>query len=110
MVDNSELPFPLLCRKYGAEAAYTPTLHSRIFSRKFTTCKVPTAYCQKRNNGAFLMDKLPLVKTGDWVLDGEDGVRDGQLDQADLFEYLKLCEKYPVPYSCSCSQDVRGVV
>eukprot|EP00262_Sarcandra_glabra_P021716 TRINITY_DN9295_c0_g1_i1.p1 TRINITY_DN9295_c0_g1~~TRINITY_DN9295_c0_g1_i1.p1 ORF type:complete len:447 (+),score=56.95 TRINITY_DN9295_c0_g1_i1:124-1464(+) len=46
MVDNSELPFRMLCRKYGAEAAYTPMLHSRIFSenekyrtQEFTTCK-----------------------------------------------------------------------
>lgn len=47
MVDNSELPFRLLCQKYGAQAAYTPMLHSRIFSetekyrnQEFTTCKV----------------------------------------------------------------------
>lgn len=47
MVDNSELPFRMLCRKYGAEAAYTPMLHSRLFtenqkyrSQEFTTCKV----------------------------------------------------------------------
>uniref|UniRef100_UPI001CB9CBAC tRNA-dihydrouridine(16/17) synthase [NAD(P)(+)]-like n=1 Tax=Erigeron canadensis TaxID=72917 RepID=UPI001CB9CBAC len=46
MVDNSELPFRILCRKYGAQAAYTPMLHSRIFSenhkyrsQEFTTCK-----------------------------------------------------------------------
>ncbi|WCJ31258.1 tRNA-dihydrouridine synthase B [Euphorbia peplus] len=46
MVDNSELPFRLLCRKYGADAAYTPMLHSRIFNetekyrtQEFTTCK-----------------------------------------------------------------------
>ncbi|XP_027346322.1 tRNA-dihydrouridine(16/17) synthase [NAD(P)(+)]-like [Abrus precatorius] len=46
MVDNSELPFRMLCRKYGAEAAYTPMLHSRIFTEtekyrkeEFTTCK-----------------------------------------------------------------------
>ncbi|PHT49822.1 tRNA-dihydrouridine(16/17) synthase [NAD(P)(+)], partial [Capsicum baccatum] len=46
MVDNSELPFRLLCRKYGADAAYTPMLHSRIFSEnekyrslEFSTCK-----------------------------------------------------------------------
>ncbi|XP_057957092.1 uncharacterized protein LOC131150379 [Malania oleifera] len=45
MVDNSELPFRMLCRKYGAQAAYTPMLHSRIFSendkyrsQEFTTC------------------------------------------------------------------------
>ncbi|KAL6993790.1 tRNA-dihydrouridine(16,17) synthase [NAD(P)(+)], partial [Sarracenia purpurea var. burkii] len=49
MVDNSELPFRMLCRKYGADAAYTPMLHSRIFtenekyrSQEFTTCKVRT--------------------------------------------------------------------
>lgn len=47
MVDNSELPFRMLCRKYGAEAAYTPMLHSRIFTEsekyrneEFTTCQV----------------------------------------------------------------------
>ena len=47
MVDNSELPFRMLCRRYGADAAYTPMLHSRIFSEnekyrsmEFTTCKV----------------------------------------------------------------------
>lgn len=47
MVDNSELPFRLLCQKYGAQAAYTPMLHSRIFTetekyriQEFTTCKV----------------------------------------------------------------------
>lgn len=46
MVDNSELPFRMLCRKYGATAAYTPMLHSRIFSecekyriQEFTTCE-----------------------------------------------------------------------
>ncbi|XAR74020.1 tRNA-dihydrouridine(16/17) synthase (NAD(P)(+)) [Bertholletia excelsa] len=46
MVDNSELPFRMLCRKHGAQAAYTPMLHSRIFtenekyrSQEFTTCK-----------------------------------------------------------------------
>ncbi|KAK6924021.1 DUS-like, FMN-binding domain [Dillenia turbinata] len=46
MVDNSDLPFRMLCRKYGAEAAYTPMLHSRIFSenekyrsQEFTTCQ-----------------------------------------------------------------------
>lgn len=47
MVDNSELPFRMLCRKYGAQAAYTPMLHSRIFTEtekyrkeEFTTCQV----------------------------------------------------------------------
>lgn len=47
MVDNSELPYRMLCRKYGAQAAYTPMLHGRIFTEaekyrneEFTTCKV----------------------------------------------------------------------
>lgn len=46
MVDCSELPFRLLCKKYGAQAAYTPMLHSRMFtetekyrSSEFTTCE-----------------------------------------------------------------------
>ncbi|KZV24961.1 tRNA-dihydrouridine(16/17) synthase [NAD(P)(+)]-like [Dorcoceras hygrometricum] len=46
MVDHSELPFRLLCRKYGCHAAYTPMLHARVFnenpryrSREFSTCE-----------------------------------------------------------------------
>ncbi|KAK0604118.1 hypothetical protein LWI29_012210 [Acer saccharum] len=106
MVDNSELPFRLLCRKYGADAAYTPMLHSRIFNEtekyrneEFTTCKedrplfvqfcandpdilldaarrvepycdyvdinfgCPQRIARRGNYGAFLMDKLPVVKS-----------------------------------------------
>lgn len=106
MVDNSELPFRMLCRKYGADAAYTPMLHSRIFtenekyrSQEFTTCEedrplfvqfcandpdilleaarrvepycdyvdinlgCPQRIAKRGNYGAFLMDKLPLVKS-----------------------------------------------
>ncbi|KAG6545966.1 hypothetical protein Mapa_012627 [Marchantia paleacea] len=46
MVDQSELPFRMLCRRYGATAAYTPMLHSRVFlddinyrRNEFSTCE-----------------------------------------------------------------------
>lgn len=42
---QSELPFRMLCRAHGAEAAYTPMLHSRLFLEQhkyreehFSTC------------------------------------------------------------------------
>ena len=37
-------------------------------------------------------------RTADWIADNEKENIDGKLDQADLLvEYLKLCERYPVP-------------
>ncbi|CBI21377.3 unnamed protein product, partial [Vitis vinifera] len=174
MVDNSELPFRMLCRKYGAQAAYTPMLHSRIFSenekyrsQEFTTCKedrplfvqfcandpdtlleaaqrvepycdyvdinlgCPQRIARRGNYGAFLMDNLPLVKSLVEKLalnlhvpvsckirvfpNLQDTINYARMledagcsllarcleetDQANLLvEYLKLCEKYPVPW------------
>ncbi|KAL6966030.1 tRNA-dihydrouridine(16,17) synthase [NAD(P)(+)] [Sarracenia purpurea var. burkii] len=38
-------------------------------------------------------------RTAEWVLGSEESNEDGNLDQADLLvEYLKLCEKHPVPW------------
>ncbi|XVF15510.1 hypothetical protein REPUB_Repub09cG0160100 [Reevesia pubescens] len=38
-------------------------------------------------------------RMADWVADNEKENVDGKLDQADLLvEYLKLCERYPVPW------------
>jgi len=45
MVDASELPFRMLCRRYGATMTWTPMFHSRLFVEQakyrdkiFTTC------------------------------------------------------------------------
>lgn len=38
-------------------------------------------------------------RTAEWIVGSEEISKDGNLDQADLLvEYLKLCEKYPVPW------------
>jgi len=46
MVNQSELAFRMLCRKYGSQLCYTPMFHSRLFAessayreRQFTTCE-----------------------------------------------------------------------
>lgn len=49
MVDQSDLPFRLQCRKYGANLCFTPMIHSRLFldnayyRAKFMTDTLPAA-------------------------------------------------------------------
>ena len=38
-------------------------------------------------------------RTGEWVVGSEGSDKEGKLDQTDLLvDYLKLCERYPVPW------------
>ena len=46
MVDQSELAFRMLCRKYGVNVCFTPMFHARLFvedkryfKEKWTTCE-----------------------------------------------------------------------
>ncbi|GFH24741.1 tRNA-dihydrouridine synthase [Haematococcus lacustris] len=70
MVDQSELPFRMLCRKYGATCAYTPMLHARLFCEDpkyrqevLTTCAADrpllVQFCA--NNPDFLVTAASLA-------------------------------------------------
>ncbi|OVA15887.1 tRNA-dihydrouridine synthase [Macleaya cordata] len=121
MVDNSELPFRMLCRKYGAEAAYTPMLHSRLFSenekyrtQEFTTCKEDrplfVQFCA--NNPDTLLEAARLVGPHCDYVDINLGcpqriAKRGYygaflMDNLPLVKSLveKLAQNLPVPVSC----------
>jgi tRNA-dihydrouridine synthase 1 len=52
MVNASELPFRLLCKRYGADAAWTPMMHSGSFAQ---------SACYRRNNAQTCADDTPVV-------------------------------------------------
>ncbi|KAL6762374.1 dihydrouridine synthase-domain-containing protein [Haematococcus lacustris] len=70
IVDQSELPFRMLCRKYGATCAYTPMLHARLFCEDskyrqevLTTCAADSPLLVQffANNPDFLVTAASLA-------------------------------------------------
>ena len=55
MVDQSDLPFRLLCRQYGANLAFTPMIHAKMFMTK------PTYQAQFLNTNVTPAHDRPLI-------------------------------------------------
>lgn len=121
MVDQSELAFRLLCRRYGTDIAYTLMLHSRLYvedehyrSRNFETCSADgpliAQFCG--NDPAMLGDAAihiaPHVNAVDINLGCPQGIaRRGHygsflLDDPDFVERIVAgtVAKSPVPVTC----------
>lgn len=121
MVDQSELAFRMLCFKYGATAAYTPMLHSRLFledpkyrAEHFTTCPgdrpLFVQFCA--NNPATLLEAAQLVQDHCDAVDINLGcpqriARKGKygaflMEQMELIESLvtALAQGLKVPVTC----------
>eukprot|EP01028_Stygiella_incarcerata_P009500 TRINITY_DN45405_c0_g1_i3.p2 TRINITY_DN45405_c0_g1~~TRINITY_DN45405_c0_g1_i3.p2 ORF type:complete len:165 (+),score=28.46 TRINITY_DN45405_c0_g1_i3:82-576(+) len=47
MVEYSELPYRMLCRNYGAQLAYTPMIHSRLYVEQKRTRKEYFQPCEE---------------------------------------------------------------
>lgn len=92
MVDQSDLPFRLLCRRYGANVAFTPMIHCKLF------CTRPI-YQKKFFN---LVEGTPK----------QDRPLVAQLCGSDLehvLETAKLLQKHVdgIDLNCGCPQGVR---
>lgn len=70
MVDQSELPFRMLCKRYGAQLMYTPMFHSKIWCQdetyrqvQFTTCAEDTPICVQfcANNPEIFVEAAKLL-------------------------------------------------
>lgn len=86
MVNASELPFRMLCRKYGCDMAWTPMLHSRMFvdsegyrAKQFTTCAEdrPLAVQFCANDPETLLEAALLVQDRCDVVDINFGCPQG---------------------------------
>lgn len=44
-MDQSELPFRLLCRRYDTQLCYTPMVHARCFVKERSANKAEMYYC-----------------------------------------------------------------
>lgn len=121
MVDQSELAFRQLCFRYGATAAYTPMLHSRLFledqkyrAEHFTTCPQDrplfVQFCA--NNPSTLLQAARLVQDHCDAVDINLGcpqriARKGKygaflMENMDLIESLvtTLAQGLTVPVTC----------
>ena len=102
---QSELAFRMLCFKYGATAAYTPMLHSRLFledpkyrAEHFTTC--PGDRCISQAHTTHRMMFLESRLSAHWSLPHQH-----ISDAADLAVIVCLYGCYSW-YSCRCGPPV----
>ncbi|RHW72992.1 tRNA-dihydrouridine synthase 1 [Trypanosoma brucei equiperdum] len=72
MVDQSELPFRLLCRRYGATLAYTPMFHAKSFAQ--------SAHYRQRYFSTTTFPPHSAMESGGNVAANDSTSNDGALD------------------------------
>lgn len=97
MVDLSELPFRLLCKKYSCQLAFTPMLNSKIFVKcekyrksNFSTCEldkpVIAQFCG--NEAKTILEAIELIKTDVNAVDINLGCPQGIARKGNYGAYL----------------------
>ena len=92
MVDQSELPFRLLCRRYGTELAYTPMVHAACYLREK----------KSKRNEAFFCNSAP----GDWPLIAQLCGNDPSILLAAAKEICQIKEVCAVDLNLGCPQGI----